>query len=84
MMNETITIEKEQLTELLRQNRKMKEILQKANNMFQAVATIMDIKEGAEMGNLMLKIPKALKEVKRNPEMFTDLPQLVKDMEEFI
>lgn len=83
-MNETITIEKEQLTELLRQNRKMKEILQKANNMFQAVATIMDIKEGAEMGNLMLKIPKALKEVKRNPEMFTDLPQLVKDMEEFI
>lgn len=83
-MAETVQVDKEQLTELLRQNKKMKELIRTANGMFKNVSMILDLKQGADLGNMMLKVPKVLKEVKRNPQMFEGLPQMVKDMEEFL
>ncbi len=82
MDDNTITIEKARLAELLKQNQEMKAVINKGALVINQIVDITGL-TGAN-GNLFLKIPQILIKLQRNPEVINDLEKILQEFAKYI
>jgi hypothetical protein len=69
-MSKTVAVDADRLKVLLEQNAEMKELITEAYRAWSKISRILNLGEGR---NFMLKVPKIMHQVNRNPEMFSNL-----------
>lgn len=68
-----IEVERDQLEELIRQNKEMKEIMKEAYTGFKNIKSVVNLPKTANIGMLTLTLPGIIKAVQKNPQLFSFL-----------